>query len=143
MLPYWKTYITQMYKTFIRVLSNDNNNTMKPLWNRHFLKRPYSKTIFFPWAKIVLRCLALLIWNWLLQTVFFYTLIILIKLCKIQYLNLYKSVLFPRNQIFYLKKKAFWRATTTTEFNIFCWNFAHVSYLTISTKGCSEFFYFI
>ena len=23
---------------------------------------------------------------------------------------------------------------------IFCWNFAHFSYLTMSTKGCSRFF---
>ena len=26
------------------------------------------------------------------------------------------------------------------EFNNFCWNFAHVSYLPVSTKGCSCFY---
>ena len=31
------------------------------------------------------------------------------------------------------------RAPITT---VFCWNFAHVSYLAISTKGCSRFFWF-
>ena len=29
------------------------------------------------------------------------------------------------------------------EFNIFCWNFAHVFYLPLSKKGCVGFFYFI
>ena len=28
----------------------------------------------------------------------------------------------------------FWRAPITMEFNIFCWNFAHLSYLPVSTK---------
>ena len=28
------------------------------------------------------------------------------------------------------------------EFNIFSWNFAHVSYLPMSKKGCSGFFWF-
>ena len=43
---------------------------------------------------------------------------------------------------FCLKNWNFWRAPTTIEFNIFCWNFAHVSYLPMSTKGCSDFFKF-
>ena len=34
---------------------------------------------------------------------FFYNLIILIKLSKIRYLNLYKALLFPRNQVICLK----------------------------------------
>ena len=34
------------------------------------------------------------------------------------------------------------QALTTLVFNVFCWNFAHVSYLPISTKGCSGFFLF-
>ena len=34
-----------------------------------------------------------------------------------------------------------WRAPTTIEFNIFCENFAHVSYLPMSTKECSGFFH--
>ena len=37
----------------------------------------------------------------------------------------------------------FWQAPTTVDFNIFCWNFAHLSYLPVSTKGCSGFFYFV
>ena len=37
----------------------------------------------------------------------------------------------------------FWQALTTIEFNIFCWNFAHLSNLPASTKGCSGFFYFV
>ena len=28
------------------------------------------------------------------------------------------------------------------QFNIFCWNFTHVSYLPMSTKGCLGFFLF-
>ena len=34
------------------------------------------------------------------------------------------------------------RAPTTIEFNIFCWNFAQVSYLPMSTKQCSRFVLF-
>ena len=33
-----------------------------------------------------------------------------------------------------------WRAPIAIEFNIFCWNFAHVSVLPVSTKDCSGFF---
>ena len=29
-----------------------------------------------------------------------------------------------------------WRAATILHFNIFCWNFAHVFYLPMSTEGC-------
>ena len=29
------------------------------------------------------------------------------------------------------------------EGNIFCWNFAHLSYLPVSTKGCWGYFYFV
>ena len=61
---------------------------------------------------------------------FFYKLVILIKLCKIRYLNLDKALLFPRNQAICLKNWKLWRASTTTKFHIFCWSFAHVSYLT-------------
>ena len=32
------------------------------------------------------------------------------------------------------------RAPTSIEFNIFCWYFAHTSYLTMSTKGFRDFF---
>ena len=41
------------------------------------------------------------------------------------------------------EKLKIWRALTTTEFSIFCWNFAYVSYLTIFTKGCLGFFYIL
>ena len=51
--------------------------------------------------------------------------------------NLDKALLFTRNQVFCLKNWKLWWASTTLKFNIFCWNFAHVSYLPISTKGCS------
>ena len=47
---------------------------------------------------------------------FFYNLIILINLDKIRYLNLEKTLLFPRNQVICRKVKT-WQAPTTTEFN--------------------------
>ena len=56
--------------------------------------------------------------NW-----FFYNLIILTNLCKIQYLNLYKALLFPRNQAICLKNRKLWRALTTIKFNIFLLKF--------------------
>ena len=62
---------------------------------------------------------------------FFYILVILIKLYKIQNLNLDKALLFPRNQATCLKKWKLRRAPTTTKLNIFCWNFADVSYLKL------------
>ena len=34
-------------------------------------------------------------------------------------------------------------SSTTLQFNISNWNFAHVSYLPMSTKGCVGFFYFV
>ena len=74
---------------------------------------------------------------------FFHNLIILIKLYKIRYLNLDKALLFPRNQVICLKNWKLWRASTTIEFHTFCWNFAHVSYLTMPTKRCSGFFYIL
>ena len=33
--------------------------------------------------------------------------------------------------------------TTIIEFNIFCWTFAPVLYLQMSTKGCSRIFVFL
>ena len=56
--------------------------------------------------------------------------------------NLDKALLFARNQVFCLKNWKIWRAPATIDFNIFCWNFAHVSYLPMSTKGCSRLFLF-
>ena len=32
------------------------------------------------------------------------------------------------------------KAPTTLQFNIFCWDFAHVFYLPMSTKACVGFF---
>ena len=69
--------------------------------------------------------------------------IILIKLSKIWYLNLDKALLFPRTKVICLKNWKLWRAPTTIKFIIFWWNFSHVSYLTMSTKGCSRFFYVV
>ena len=48
---------------------------------------------------------------------------ILIKGCKIQYLNLDKANLFPRNQVISLKNGNLWRAVTTIEFNTFLLKF--------------------
>ena len=58
---------------------------------------------------------------------FYYNLTILIKWCQISFKYLDKAVLFPRNQVFCLKIWKLWRASTTLQVNIFCWNFAHVS----------------
>ena len=69
---------------------------------------------------------------------FYYHLIILIKLCKIPYKNLDKVLLFWRNQVFCMKIWNLWRAPTTLQFNIFCWNFGYISYLPMSTKGLVE-----
>ena len=56
--------------------------------------------------------------------------------------NLDKPLLFQRNQVICLKNWKLWGAPTTIKF-VFCWNFPHVSYLTMSTKGCLGFFYFV
>ena len=39
------------------------------------------------------------------------------------------------------KKLNILTSSTTIEFNIFCWMFAHVSYLTMSTKWYLGFFF--
>ena len=65
---------------------------------------------------------------------FYYHMIILIKLCEIPYKSLDEALLFSRNQVFWLKNWKLWRAPTTIEFNIFCWNSAHVSYWPVSTN---------
>ena len=54
----------------------------------------------------------------------------------------WSSIVFGKS-VFCLKNWKFWRAPTTIEFNVFCWNFAHASYLSISTKGCSRFFFLL
>ena len=43
---------------------------------------------------------------------------------------------------FLSEKLKIWRAPTAIEFNIFCWNFAHVFYLVMSTKACVGFVLF-
>ena len=47
-----------------------------------------------------------------------------------------------RNQVFCLKIWELWRASTTLQFIIFCWNFARVSNLTMPTKWYVGFFLF-
>ena len=47
-----------------------------------------------------------------------------------------------RNQVFCLKIWKFWRAPTNLQFSIFCWNFAQIFYLPLSTKGCVRLFLF-
>ena len=71
---------------------------------------------------------------------FFYNSIILIKKRKICYLNLGKALLFPKNQAICLKNLKHWRAPSTTDLNIFCWNFVYVSNLTMSTRARSGLF---
>ena len=90
---------------------------------------------FFKVARVVKLKLVFMEW-------IFYNFVILIWFCKIQYLHSNKALLFPRNQAIYLKNWKLWRAPSTTKCNVSCWNFAHVFYLTMSTKGCSEFFLF-
>ena len=74
---------------------------------------------------------------------FCYNLIILIKQFKIPYKNLDKALLFSRNQVFCLKIWKLWRAPTILQFNIFCWNFAHVFYLPMSTKVVRYLFIYL
>ena len=74
---------------------------------------------------------------------FCYNLIILIKQFKIPYKNLDKALLFSRNQVFCLKVWKLWGAPTILQFNIFCWNFAHVFYLPISAKGVRYLFIYL
>ena len=51
------------------------------------------------------------------------------------------SIVFEKPD-FCLKIWKHWRAPTTLQFYIFCWTFAHVSYLPMSTTGYAEFFPF-
>ena len=46
-----------------------------------------------------------------------------------------KLYCFPEIRYFVWKFEQFWQAPTPLQFNIFDWNFAHVSYLPMSTKG--------
>ena len=62
--------------------------------------------------------------------------------CKIPCKNWDKALSFSRKQVFCLNIWKLWRAPTTLQFNIFCWNLAHISYLPMSTKECAGFFSF-
>ena len=49
---------------------------------------------------------------------------------------------FKQSSIVFEKFEKLWRVPTTLQFNNFCLNFAHVSYLPMSAKGCAGFFLF-
>ena len=53
------------------------------------------------------------------------------------------SIVIEKPGILSEKNQNLWRAPTTIDFNIFCWSFAHCSFLPMSTKGCSKFFFFL
>ena len=93
---------------------------------------PMSKS--FKVARVVKLKLAFVEW-------FFYNLVILIKLQN-SLPKFRQALLFPRNQAICLKISKFWRAPTATKFNIFFWNYAHVSYLRMSANWYSGFFLF-
>ena len=97
-----------------------------------FEKKYHSDFLIFKVAGVINLKLAFTEWF----------LVILITLYKIRYLNSDKALLYPRIQVICLKNWKLWRASTTINFNIFGWNFAPVSYLTMSTKGCLGFFSF-
>ena len=138
----WTTYFSsnndclKLFKKFTLKISKtaQSKNLLKKyvwliLYHRNWF--PYVLKV----ARVVKLKLAFMEW-------FFYNLVIIIKLYKIWHLNLDKALLFPRNQATCLKNWKLWRPATTTKFNIFCWNFAYISYLTMSTKECSWFFWF-
>ena len=52
------------------------------------------------------------------------------------------SIVFKK-PVFCLKNWELWRAPATSEFNIFCWNFEHISYSSLSAKGCSGCFFIL
>ena len=68
---------------------------------------------------------------------FYYELILLIKSSETSYKNLDKPLLLSRNQVFCMKNWKLWQAPTAIEFSIFCWKFAHVSCLPMSTEKCN------
>ena len=59
------------------------------------------------------------------------------------YKNLDKALLFSRSQVFCLKIWKLWgELQPPYSSNFFCRNFAHISYLPMSTKGYAGFFLF-
>ena len=107
------------------------------------------KSIFFEYVylyspcvakfKVFLKVVRLFKLKLAFMVQFFYNLVILIKLYKMRYLDLDKTLLFPRDQAIGLENWKLWRARTAKKFGIFWWNFAHVSYLTMSIKECPGF----
>ena len=73
--------------------------------------------------------------NW-----FFYNLILLIELCKIQLLNWEKVLLFPRNQVICLKNWKLWQAPTTIEW-YFLLKFCTLFLFNNVYKGVFEIFF--
>ena len=53
-----------------------------------------------------------------------------------------QSFFISKKLVYFLKNGKLWPAWTALKFNIYYWNFAHVSALPMSTKICSEFFWF-
>ena len=124
-------------KSFLSIWTLSNFTQFSELITSWFIFRSSESFILF----FFLSRMARLIWKWVLLTKFLYDLVILIKYCKIPYKSVDKALLFSRNEVFCLKNWKLWRAPTTLDFNNFCWNFAHVPYLPISTKGFAECFY--
>ena len=102
----WNWIISNICKFFIKFFSITKFFMLFVI----FAKRCFNK--YIKTARVVKLKLAFMEW-------FFYNLLILIKLCKIWYLNLDKELSFLRNQAICLKDWKLWRAPTTTKFNIF------------------------
>ena len=144
------------YLKIIQEIHKSHNAPLYFCWNQHFFnKSQYIKKYryrlhFNAWFLIYLTFFESLRWlAWLKQNCFFmdwfyYNLIILIKSCKIPHHKILdKILLFSRNQVFCLKIWKLWRAPTTLQFNIFCWNFARFLLTNVSKSLCGIFFYFI
>ena len=56
--------------------------------------------------------------------------------------KLWQAFIISKEPVFLSEKLKTW-ASATIEFNNFCWNFAHVFYLAMSTKNFGGFFYFV
>ena len=131
--------IWEMFKNNVRPLKNIDlsvNGSSKAIFLCWFLKLFLISNSGFEVACVVQTKLFFMDW-------FYYNLITIIKKCKISCKNLDKGLLLSRNQVFCQKMLNLWRAPTILQFNIFCWNFAHVFCLPISTKWCVGFFYFL
>ena len=126
-----------------RTVITKARNGMKPpeaTWNhtkplRIYLKPP-DRSFIMAFLLILARVVKLKL---SFMELLFNNLVILIKLYKVRYLNLDKAPLFLRSQAVCLKN---WKLWITAKFNIFYWNFAHVSYLAMSTKGYPGIFIF-